>query len=143
MNKSGLAASSTDRRVKRFQLGVDWMHTWTSVIKPCRFSLIMVGAGAFFLLLVPQGQDLLRGLAERIAGTTADNYLRLFFFLSAPFWAVSAWYWSRVMLFLKFPGVPPQYPKISLFPHQGPAHYRLLCRHVHRSRPVSSLLRIR
>jgi hypothetical protein len=52
MNKSGMTASFTDRLVKRFQLGVDWMHTWISVIKPCRFSLIMVGAGAFFLLLV-------------------------------------------------------------------------------------------
>ncbi len=65
MNQSGLAASFSDRLLKRFQIGLDWIHTWTSVIKPCRFSLIMVGAGAFFLLLVPQGQDLLRGQAER------------------------------------------------------------------------------
>jgi hypothetical protein len=120
MNKSGMTASFTDRLVKRFQLGVDWMHTWISVIKPCRFSLIMVGAGAFFLLLVPQGEDLLRGLAERIAGTTADNYLRLFFFLSALFWTVSAWYWSRVMLFLKFPGVPANIPRFHPFRTRAP-----------------------
>lgn len=120
MNKSGMAASSTDRLVKRLQIGLDWLHTWTGVIKPCRFSLIMVAAGAFFLLLVPQGQDLLRGLAERIAGTTANNYLRLFFFLSALFWTVSAWYWSRVMLFLKFPGVPSNIPRFHPFRTKAP-----------------------
>ncbi|MGC1404581.1 MAG: hypothetical protein WA974_16820 [Thermodesulfobacteriota bacterium] len=122
MNKSGVAASFTDRLVKRLQIGLDWIHTWTSVIKPCRFPLIMVGAGAFFLLLVPQGEDLLRGLAERIAGTTADNYLRLFFFMSALFWTVSAWYWSRVMLFLKFPGVPPNISRFHPFRTKAPRY---------------------
>ena len=122
MNQSGIAASFSDRLLKRFQIGLDWIHTWTSVIKPCRFSLIMVGAGAFFLLLVPQGQDLLRGQAERLVGITVDNYLRLFFFLSALFWTVSAWYWSRVMLFLKFPGVPANIQRFHPFRTKAPRY---------------------
>ena len=48
MNKSGIAASFTDRLVKQFQLGLDWMHTWTSVIKPCRFPWSWSVPGRFF-----------------------------------------------------------------------------------------------
>jgi hypothetical protein len=90
--------------------GADRLHNWGLVLKPCRFSLVTVLGGLFILLFVPQGQDLLRGLAERISGTRTDSALRFFFFLSAFFWAFSAWYWSSVMLRLRFPGLPGNEP---------------------------------
>ncbi len=85
-------------------------HYWTKVMKPCRFPLLLVIAGGAVLLLVPQAQDLLRGFAVRVAGTATDNCLRFYFILSALLWVLSSWYWSRVMLFLKFPDVPGNEP---------------------------------
>lgn len=114
MTKLNPGLSFMDRFIKRIQRGSERLHDGATLLKPCRFSLFTVIAGALALLLVPQGQDLLRGLAERDAGTGHSGSLHLFFILSTLFWAFSAWYWSSVMLRLKIPGVPendPQYHK--------------------------------
>jgi hypothetical protein len=115
--KSSYGPSFMNRFIQRIQRGSDWLHRWVMVLKPCRFPLFTVIAGGIALLWVPQGQDLLRGLAERIAGTNRDSTLRLFFVLGALFWTFSAWYWSSVMLRLKISGVPgddPQYQNLRL-----------------------------
>jgi hypothetical protein len=79
-----------------------WLREWLTVLKPCRFALLMVGAGLVFLVWAPQGQDVLRALAARESGHR-DEWQRVFFFVAVLAWALYAWYWARVMLFLKFP----------------------------------------
>jgi len=81
-----------------------WLREWLSVLKPCRFSILMVLVGIAFLILA-QGQDVLRALAERQDGH-ADEWQQFFFFTSMLAWSLYAWYLARVMLYLEFPGVP-------------------------------------
>ncbi len=110
MMKSDNGPSFLDRVIERIQLSSKKFRELAILFKPCRFSIFAVMAGVIALLLVPQGQDLLRGLAERTADKEG-NYLRFFFILSALFWTFSAWYWSSVMLRLKLPGVPENQPE--------------------------------
>src|SRR5512139_3589347 len=91
-----------------------WLRDWLQALKPCRFSIVMVLAGLVFLVFASQGQDVLRGLAERQAGND-DEWQRLFFFAGALAWALSAWYWARIMLLLDFPGVPGNKSKLLVF----------------------------
>lgn len=79
-----------------------WVRVRLLVLKPCRFAVLMVGAGLAFLILA-QGQDVLRALAEQQGGNR-DAWQRFFFFAAALVWSLSAWYWARVMLLLWFPG---------------------------------------
>ena len=81
-----------------------WLRVRLLVLKPCRFAVLMVLAGLAFLIL-GQGQDVVRALAEQQSGS-GDDWRRFFFFAGALAWSLSAWYWARVMLFLSFPGVP-------------------------------------
>src|SRR5689334_18868390 len=76
-----------------------------AALKPCRAVIVLVLAALVFLL-VPQGQDAVRVLAER-RSAHQDDWERFFFFSGVLLWTLSAWYWARVMLRLKFPGVPP------------------------------------
>ncbi len=82
-----------------------------SALKPCRVALAMVFAALVFLVAVPQGQDVVRALAERQSGSL-DDWQRIFFFASVLAWATYAWYWARVMLRLSFPGVPGNEPRL-------------------------------
>jgi hypothetical protein len=82
-----------------------------SALKPCRVALLMVFAALVFLVAVPQGQDVVRALAERQSGSF-DDWQRIFFFASVLAWATYAWYWARVMLRLSFPGVPGNDPSL-------------------------------
>src|SRR4051812_44876413 len=89
------------------------MNAWLSIreralaLKPCRVAILLVVAGLAFLLLASQGEDVARALAER---RSADPFSwQVFWFFGATLaWALSAWYWARVMLRLKLPGVPEQ-----------------------------------
>ena len=74
-------------------------------LKPCRFAVLMVLAGLTFLIWAPQGEDVMRALAEQQTGNR-DQWQRIFFFAAALAWSFYAWYWARVMVSLKFPGVP-------------------------------------
>jgi len=67
-----------------------------------------------FLVAVPQGQDVVRALAERQSGSL-DDWQRIFFFAGVLAWAIYAWYWARVMLRLAFPGVPGNVPELRRF----------------------------
>src|SRR5438552_17621344 len=81
-----------------------WVHIRLLVLKPCRVATLMVLAALAFLTLA-QGQDVVRALAEQQTHDR-DAWQRFFFFSRAIAWSLYAWYWARVMLFLKFPGVP-------------------------------------
>lgn len=91
-----------------------WLRGWLTALKPCRFSILLVVAGLLFLILVPQGRDVLRALAEHQRGN-ADDWTRFFFFLSALLWSLSAWYWAQVMLKLAVPNVPGHDPELQNF----------------------------
>ncbi len=82
------------------------------VLKPCRFAVIMVLAGLAFLILAPQGEDVVRALAERQTGSR-DDWQRFFFFGAVLAWAASGWYWARVMVAFKFPDVPGHKPHLQ------------------------------
>ena len=91
-----------------------WLREWALVLKPCRFSLLMVAAVLLFLIGTPQGQDVLRALAARESGHN-DEWQRGFFFASALAWSIYAWYWARVMLYLEFPNVPKNLARLRRF----------------------------
>lgn len=91
-----------------------WLHQYLLVLKPCRFALIMVVAGLVFLVAAPQGQDVVRALAEQQTGNR-DAWQRFFFVAGALAWSLYAWYWARVMMFLRFPGVPGNEPGLLGF----------------------------
>jgi hypothetical protein len=83
-------------------------HFWqfcldlASVLKPTRFSLIVLLSGLFFLLLTPQGHDVMRALVESETSLLRlDSPLNLFF-LALLLWAFSIWYWCRQMLAFDF-----------------------------------------
>lgn len=82
--------------------GLKW---FARAVSPCRFSILFVLGGAAFLLWADTGRDVLRGLAERQAGG-ATAWLAVWFFFAALVWTYGAWYWSRVMLYLKFDDAP-------------------------------------
>ena len=84
------------------------------VLKPCRFAAIMVLAGLAFLIWAPQGEDVVRALAERQTGSR-DDWQRFFFFAAVLAWAFSGWYWARVMVAFKFPDVPGHKPRLQAF----------------------------
>ena len=101
------AAESPDNWWERFRERL-------RALKPCRVPIILVAAGLAFLVLADQGEDVARALAERPGNddpsSQAPWYLSLqgkFFFAASLAWAVSAWYWARVMLYLRLPGTNP------------------------------------
>ncbi len=110
MSETGIIRAATNwikfRLFEPIYKAWQWLRFWGSVLRPCRFPVLMVVIGAVVLLLVPQGTDLLRGLAERVRLTNEKACIIGFFAAGALFWSFNAWYWSRVMLFLDFPGVP-------------------------------------
>ncbi|WP_432823193.1 hypothetical protein [Trichloromonas sp.] len=79
----------------------EWVKDLGSILKLCRFSVIMLLAGLAFLLLSPQGEDVLRGLAEWQYEKSRAVVKLILFFVALVVWAVNAWYWARVML--RFP----------------------------------------
>jgi hypothetical protein len=88
-----------------FWLGVS---TCARALKPMRVALLLVLGGLIFLL-TGQGEDVARALAERRSGDSRAVWQTFWFFAATLAWSLSAWYWARVMLRLKLPGVPPQH----------------------------------
>jgi hypothetical protein len=82
-----------------------WVRERLYALKPCRSAILLVLAGLAFLLVASQGEDVARALAER---RTSDHisWQAFWFFAASLAWSLSAWYWARVMLFLRLPGVP-------------------------------------
>ena len=83
-----------------------WLHHRLAALKPCRVPILMVVAGLAFLLLAAQGEDVARALAERRSAEA--SWQPFWFFAASLGWSLSAWYWARVMLMLKLPGVPAE-----------------------------------
>jgi Patatin-like phospholipase len=68
-------------------------------LSPARFSFFVALAGAAVFLIVQQGTEILRGLAEPNADTGyVDFYNIIFFYAALITWALHSWYWSRVLL---------------------------------------------
>jgi hypothetical protein len=88
-----------------------WLGERAAALKPCRVPALMVLAGLAFLLLAAQGEDVARALAER-RSAHAGAAPAFWFFAAMLAWSLSAWYWARVMLTLKLPGVPQQGPQL-------------------------------
>jgi hypothetical protein len=84
----------------------DWpQRAWRFVrdvgraLSPTRFSFFVALAGAAIFLLVQQGTEILRGLAERNPDKGHLDYDRLVCFYAALLtWALYSWFWSRVLL---------------------------------------------
>ena len=72
-----------------------------AVLILCRFSVLMLLAGLAFLLWTPQGQDVLRDLAEWQQEQLRAVIKLGLFFVALVLWAVNSWYWARIML--RFP----------------------------------------
>jgi hypothetical protein len=68
-------------------------------LKPARFSFFVALAGAAVFLLVQQGTEILRALAEPHADTgKIDLYPVVFFYAALVIWSIQSWYWARVLL---------------------------------------------
>src|SRR6185369_2914769 len=77
----------------------EWLKDLAAILKPCRFSVIMLGLVLLFFLLTEPGEDLLRSLAELESNALITQ---LIFFGALIIWALNAWYWARVMLRFHF-----------------------------------------
>lgn len=77
-------------------------------LSPAHFSFFVALAGAAIFLVVQQGTEILRGLAEPNPDTNSvDVYRVILFYLALTIWALHSWYWSRVMLDAHVCHVPP------------------------------------
>ena len=79
------------------------------VLRPCRFSALVVAAGAI-LLLTGQGQELTVRLPSEGPGKVAWFYACVFL------WAFQSWYWARLVLDLIFGlnrGADLEHPRIE------------------------------
>src|SRR5438128_145901 len=80
-------------------------------LSPTRFSFFVVLAVAGIFLILQQGTEILRGLAEPNADTGRPDFVRIvLFYASLIAWSFSSWYWARVLLNVQFPGVPAPPP---------------------------------
>lgn len=81
---------------------VGWARAYGRVSMLCRFSLLSLIVGAFFLF-IPQGQEVLWLM-------DADNRHWLnapLFVIAGVLWALGSWYWARAILSFQFPDWPP------------------------------------
>ncbi|HVT60344.1 MAG TPA: hypothetical protein VHR45_18370 [Thermoanaerobaculia bacterium] len=89
----------------------DAIRDLVQVLEPCRWSIAIVAVGGASFLLLAQGQDVVRRLAEW--GTSPWWSLVglqhwVLFLLAVLLWALSSWYWARVILYLGAPGGSPR-----------------------------------
>src|SRR5438477_7961063 len=80
-------------------------------LSPARFSFFVVLTVAGIFLILQQGTEILRGLAEPNADTGRPDFARIIlFYASLIAWSISSWYWARVLLNVEFRGVPAPPP---------------------------------
>jgi len=91
-----------------------WMRDVGAVLRPCRFSILVVAAGAA-LLASPQGREVTVGVSSE----AAQWWIVIAFHLSVLLWAFQSWYWGRVTLDFAFAGGVGAHPR-------GPRIQRLL-----------------
>jgi hypothetical protein len=71
------------------------------VVKLCRFNLVLPILVGFFMIVVPNGQEVLLRMESESASR------KFWFFLILIVWALSVWYWARVILSFQFQDWPP------------------------------------
>ncbi len=110
--------NTTTERFPRPQRVLEWLaDRWRVLrqlglaLRPMRFSLIMVAAGAIFLLL-DQGLDTLRYFAEYQGRSGQFNIQTAAFLGGAFLWVFGAWYWARVMSYINFRPAPEPLPSV-------------------------------
>lgn len=94
---------------------LEWVRDLFRVLGPARYSAITLVVVAVAFLAVPQGQDVLRRMAEWDAKSTGELLAVLgrlsLFVASVLVWAASTWYWARVILYLREPAGDPGSPR--------------------------------
>jgi hypothetical protein len=117
--------SETAIKAESSWLWRNWSHLWGwiaafgRVLKLARFSVFMVLLGAVVLLLVPQGQEAVRGLATPTL-QPADILRWVLFILAMIGWAVNAWYCARALTYIVFPGKAPPDEREQFFQRHVP-----------------------
>lgn len=96
------------------QLAAGWrvIRVVLLLMKPARFSLIMVVVGLGFLFLSDQGFDTLRDFAERKAGTRHNATQTLAFWMAGFLWAYGSWFWARVLSKIRLGDALPDTPVV-------------------------------
>jgi hypothetical protein len=84
-----------------------WARLIGRVLKPCRFSLLLVATGLAFLFISDQGLYTLRDFAERRAADPHAWGQPLFFLLGSFLWTFSGWYWARLMYYVRLDDALP------------------------------------
>jgi len=81
------------------------------VLVLCRSSGLVLALGSVCLIAVPQGRDAVLRLGEGY-GPVGGAVARASAIVGVSFWALSTWYWARVLLYLRLPGTPPTLPAL-------------------------------
>src|SRR5580765_6790545 len=84
-----------------------WLRDVGAVLRPCRFSILVVAAGAA-LLASPQGREVTVGVSSEAA-----RWVVVAFHLSVLLWAFQSWYWARVTLDFAFAGGVGSHPRAT------------------------------
>jgi hypothetical protein len=83
-------------------------------LRPARFSFFVALVGAAIFLMVQQGTEILRGLAEPNPDSGhVDFYAVVFFYAALTAWALHSWYWARVLLNDSRSGLAPAHADSS------------------------------
>jgi hypothetical protein len=84
-------------------------------LSPCRFSVLTLFVGVYAFLFVPQGQDVLHRLTEWNQETPGYQVLADIALLlgAIAVWALSCWYWARLILSLRPPDAPPDTARLA------------------------------
>ena len=90
------------------QVHVCWVkcRQFLKLLKICRFSLLFAVAIPGVFIWNEQASEVLRCLAEGHAdGSAAGQYQFLFFYLALMSFSLTVWYFSRVLLYFRYPGM--------------------------------------
>src|SRR5664279_4165721 len=83
-------------------------------LRPAQFSFFVALVGAAIFLMVLQGTEILRGLAEPNPDSGhVDYYAVVFFFAALTAWALHSWFWARVLLNDSRAGIAPAHADSS------------------------------
>ena len=69
------------------------IHEIRKLLRPCRFSIFVVIAGAALLVVNAQGREIAVGLVD-----APVLWEGVFFHVCVFLWAFESWYWARMML---------------------------------------------
>lgn len=80
---------------------------YSRIIRPCTLNLILAAGIPLLFILVLQAMELLRCMAENeFSFEKPYTWQRIFFLLSLATFSLHAWYFSRVLLYVRYPDSP-------------------------------------